>query len=78
MKPDNFISKAAKSILLILCLAVSASQADAEVKIESVSQTVGVMGKNMEVTLTGQGLELDISSDFGYVFQVSEFSKKGR
>ena len=57
MKPGNFFSKAAKSVLLVLCLVISASQAYAEVKIESVSQTVGVMGKNMEVTLTGSGFD---------------------
>jgi hypothetical protein len=57
MKPGNFFSKAAESILLVLCLVVSASQAYAELKIESVSQTVGVMGKNMEVTLTGSGFD---------------------
>ena len=65
-------------MFIMLCILCAAYAAYAEVKIESVSQTVGVMGKNMEVTLIRQGLELDISSDFGYVFQVSEFSKKGR
>jgi len=57
MKSSRSINVSAESVLLVLCLVISASQAYAEVKIESVSQTVGVMGKNMEVTLTGSGFD---------------------
>jgi len=36
MKTNNFFSKAAVSILIVLCLAMTASQAYAEPKIDSV------------------------------------------
>ncbi|HAO22896.1 MAG: hypothetical protein BWK80_26720 [Desulfobacteraceae bacterium IS3] len=50
---------APKTILILFIVFCVANAANAEVKIESVSQTVGVMGKNMEVTLTGSGFGSD-------------------
>jgi hypothetical protein len=44
-----------KTVLILFIVFCVANAANAEVKIDSVSQTVGVIGKNMEVTLTGTG-----------------------
>lgn len=57
MKTNNFFSKAAVSILIVLCLAMTASQAYAEPKIDSVSDTLGVMGQNLPITIRGSGFD---------------------
>jgi hypothetical protein len=48
-----------KTILILFIVFCVVNAANAELKIDSVSQTVGVMGKNMEVTLTGSGFGSD-------------------
>ena len=57
MKTNNFFSKAAIGILIVLCLAMTASQANAEPKIDSVSDTLGVMGQNLPITIRGSGFD---------------------
>jgi hypothetical protein len=57
MKPRNFFSKMAIGVLLILCFAATASQANAELKINSVYPTLGIKGKDLPVTISGSGFD---------------------
>jgi len=47
MKTNNFFSKAALGVLFVLCLAMTASQAYAELNINSVYPTLGIKGTDI-------------------------------
>jgi hypothetical protein len=56
MESKNFFSKIAQ-ILLILCLMIWATQAEAELKIDSVYPTMGIQGKDLPITINGSGFD---------------------
>jgi len=57
MKTNNFFSKAALGVLLVICIAMMASQADAELRIDSVYPTMGIKGTDLPVTISGSGFD---------------------
>jgi len=58
MKTDNFFSKAALGVLFVLYIAMIASRAYAELKIDSVYPTLGIKGKGLPVTISGSGFDV--------------------
>jgi len=49
MKTDNFFSKTAIGVLFVIALAMIASQAYAELRIDSVYPTMGVRGNILSI-----------------------------
>ncbi len=52
-------SKIGKIIIIVFMLVSAACPADAELKLESVYPTLGELGKDLQVTLTGTGFDAD-------------------
>jgi len=69
MKTNNFFSKAAIGVLLVIGIVMIASQAYAELKIDSVYPTMGIKGKDLSVTIKGSGFDtntkISVSLDSG-------------